>query len=181
MPLEGFRILDWASRTFGGLPATITGGLGVAILIAGIVIAVAGFKLAPISYSLIAAGLAMAVLSYFVVGSAISGAASGTLQGGAQVASAAPTVVPAAATTALFGLSLFAARSALHYWSDEEASGKVFAVLLGFATLGGLFIGIQVIRGGGGAPPPAVVHDDDGTRPPPEDPVRRGITTGRHR
>ncbi len=30
MPLEGFRILNWVSLTFGGLPAALIGGMGVA-------------------------------------------------------------------------------------------------------------------------------------------------------
>jgi hypothetical protein len=181
MPLEGFRILDWASRTFGGLPPTITGGLGVAMLIAGVIIAVAGFRMAPVSYGLIAAGLATVVLTYFVVGSAIAGAASGTLQGAAQVEGAAPRVVPSAAATALFGFAMFGGRMALRFWSDEQASGKVMALICAAAMIGGLFVGVQVLRGSQGAPSHVEAHEDDTPPHPSEEPVRRGITTSRHR
>jgi hypothetical protein len=174
MPLEGFRIVHWASQTFGRLPAPVLGGIAVAMLVAGAIIAVAGIRQHPTSWALLAAGVSVLVLTYFVGGAAI-GRASDTLVGSEQVAGSAARVVPWAAAVAAVGLGLFALRTALNAWSSDQPGGKVTGVLLAACALAGVFIGVQIARG----PRSALVVPDDPSATPPrgeyddDGPVRR--------
>lgn len=181
MPLDGFKILDWAKLTFGGLPSTVLGGVGVAVLIAGVAMMVIGARLIPVSWGLIVAGGAMAVLTYFIVAAAIAGAGT-TLEGGEHVASMAPRVVPIAVSTITFGLAMFAARSALRSWISEESSGKLIAAV--FVLIAGalLFLGVQILRGSfweiQNTRPTEATFEEAGPEP---EPVRRGVTAPRRR
>ena len=178
MPLEGFRILDWASATFDGLAPMVVGGLGVALLIAGIVVAVLGIKMVPISWALVTAGGGAVVLTYFIVGAAIHGASS-AIAGGEEVQSMAPRMVPYCVAAIAIGLALFGMRAALGAWSSEETTGKVVGLLILLVSLSGVFVGVQVIRGSLNAPP-ATTTSDPVTDPAPADdgPVRRrGLTS----
>lgn len=150
MPLDGFRILDWATHTFAGVPATVTGALGLVSLMLGVFLTVMGIKLVPKSLSLLASGLSFIVLAYFIVGAAINSASS-TLAGGESVSRAAPSMVPVAAATAIIGLGLFAFRMALRLWSSEETSGKPGGILLALVGIAVVFVGVQIGRGSQGA------------------------------
>src|SRR5262249_49334623 len=130
MPLDGFRILDWAGQVFGGLPSIVLGGMGVAVLIIGVTLMVAGARMVPASWGLMVGGGARAVLTYFVVAAAIANS-GGNLAGGESVSSAAPRVVPLACGAIALGLAVFTGRMVLRSWASEEASGKVSAAILG--------------------------------------------------
>jgi hypothetical protein len=181
MPLDGFKILDWAGVVFGGLPAAVLGGLGVAVLVTGITLMVVGARLVPSSWGLIVAGAATTVLTYFIVGAAIA-ASGGNLQGGENVSSAAPRIVPIACSTVALGLAMFTGRAALRSWANEEASGKVSAVFLVLVMLALLFVGVQITRGSFAEiqrePPAGAQSDDDADD---AEPVRRGVTAPRRR
>jgi glucan phosphoethanolaminetransferase (alkaline phosphatase superfamily) len=181
MPLDGFRILDWASANFGALPPMIMGALGLAVLIAGVIVGAIGLKLAPISWGLVLAGGSMMVLTYFIVGAAISSTSS-NIQGGEQVASMAPRVVPWAAALVPIGLAMFGIRAALRSWSSEEGKGKAVGAIFALVSLAGFFLGVQVIRGSATMPSAPSVSQEQ--RAPasnePEAPVRRrGVTATR--
>jgi hypothetical protein len=181
MPLDGFKILDWAGLVFGGLPPIVLGGLAVAVLITGVTLMVVGARLVPASWGLIAAGGATAILTYFIVAAAIAGS-GGNLQGGENVTGAAPRVVPLACSTIALGLAMFTGRMALRSWANEEASGKLSAVFLALVMFGLLFVGIQITRGSfleiQREPPPGTETEDDGAAP---EPIRRGVTAPRRR
>jgi len=179
MPLDGFKILNWVSVTFGGLPPLVIGGLGVAALIVGVTLMVIGAKMVPASWGLIVAGGGCVTLTYFIVGAAIATSGS-TLEGGQQVAGAAPRAVPIAVATVLIGLAMFGGRSTLRSWVSEESSGKVTAVILGLASLGLVFLGVQVVRGSFfeiQQAPPAETEPEDSTSAP--EPIHRGLTAPR--
>lgn len=179
MPLDGFRILEWASHTFGGLPPAMIGGLGVAMLLAGAFAAVAGFRMHPTSWSLVAAGTGMLILTYFIVGAAISGVGS-NLQGAEQVSGAATRVVPSASAVVVIGLGLFGLRKALQLWSSEESAAKVGGFLSALLSLCLIFVGVQIVRGAN-APRAALasVTSSDSSAPEGADePLRRRSITG---
>jgi hypothetical protein len=186
MPLEGFRILQWAGDHFGSMPPAFLGGVGVAVLIAAVVMLVSGFRLHPTSWSLVVAGAAACVLTYFIVAAAIH-AASTTLAGGDNVAQAAPRVVPWATALVAVGLAGFGLRLALRSWSTEETSSKAAGLLVGLLSLAMAFVGVQIVRGAhapAAAPShsPAQVDDVQGPSSPDDSTIRRrgGLTGGRH-
>lgn len=179
MPLDGFKILDWASLIFGGLPAIVIGGLGLAVLVTGITLMIVGAKGVPASWGLIIAGGAAAVLTYFIVGAAIAHS-GGDLAGGEQVAGAAPRVVPITMATMIFGLAMHGGRTALRSWASEEGSGKFAGAVIALVALGFVFLGVQVLRGSYAdiqRPMPAETVQED-NQPEPE-PIRRGVTAPR--
>lgn len=181
MPLDGFRILDWASNTFGGLPSVLLGGFGVAVLLTGVTMMVIGARLVPVSWGLISAGGATALLTYFIVAAAIAGSGS-NLEGNENVSNAAPRIVPIAVSVIAFGLAMFTGRIALRSWASEENSGKASAVILVLGMLGLFFVGIQVVRGSfteiRREPAPDTQTDTDDTD---TEPVHRGVTAPRRR
>lgn len=183
MPLEGFNIIDWASQQFGSLPPLVMGGLGLALLVVGIVVGVAGARMVPVSWGLMVSGCSMAVLTYFIVGAAVAGASS-EVAGTEQVASAAPRVVPWAAAMAIGGLGTFSLRMALRSWSHPDRDGKIVGVLLALVGLAALYVGIQIVRGAGVVHSPPRVTETERVqhRRDRDDDVpvrRRGITAPR--
>ncbi len=181
MPLDGFKILDWATATFGGMPPAVIGGMGVAVLIAGVALMIIGAKLVPVSWGLVIAGGSCVALTYFIVAAAIAGTGS-PLEGGQHVASAAPRTVPIAVAAFAFGLAMFTARSALRSWISEETSGKVTAVIFVLLVFALIFFSVQIIRGSFWAiqhqAPTEATFDDTGPEP---EPIRRGVTAPRRR
>jgi hypothetical protein len=181
MPLDGFRVLEWASLTFGASSPVMLGAMALVVLIVAVVLGAMGVKMVPMSSGLLVASVSLLVLSYFIVGAAVSGASS-SLPGSEDVAGMAPRIVPWAAGLTPIGLAMFGLRAALRSWSSEEGTGKVAGLLFAVLSLGGWFVGVQVIRGS--ASLPALSATADAEAPPPstepDGPVRRrGVTAPR--
>lgn len=177
MPLDGFSIVDWAISNFAGTSAPLLAGLGILLMLVAVFTAGWGFRVAPVSWSLVAGGVSLGIVAYYVIASAID---TGTdLEGGRGMTSSAASVVPWATAITICGYSFYAMRLGWRSLTTDDAAAKFSGFLVSLGAFFGVFLAVQVVRGGTG-----ISRDSSGRRgvianPAGErdDPVRhRGVT-----